>query len=438
MSFELDAQTKQDLELFPNDFTSQSVFSLFDKTKTKQGQSYLYSLMEQPLLTIGALRERTEIIDYLSRKEAELHINQQQTDFIEKYLNLNIPVLRQSRFEGVIKNIRYNIKPDNDYYLITTGIDHLSNLFDTIEAFLNNLYDAPPSMERIHRSLRQFFKITTIKSFRKTNSKPNYWKAHHYDSIFRKELKQELIEFLERIYLLDALISVSKCLRKTPFTLPSYQECSSPCIELVQFHHPLIPNAKPYDFKFTDEKNLCFLTGANMAGKSTFLKAIGICLYLAHLGFPVPAQCVKTSIYNGLITTINLHDNRKKGQSHFYSEVIRIKETALKLQKTKNLFVIFDELFRGTNVKDAHDASRLIIEAFARIKTSSFLVSTHITEIADTLRNSNKIDFKYFDSSLINGKPQYSYRIKNGVSHERMGVHILKNEKVLEALNSII
>ncbi|MBK6527650.1 MAG: hypothetical protein IPG07_20145 [Crocinitomicaceae bacterium] len=68
---------------------------------------------------------------------------------------------------------------------------------------------------------------------------------------------------------------------------------------------------------------MIFLTGANMAGKSTLLKSLGLSIYLAHIGFPVPAKKFQTTLYNGIITTINLPDNINKGYSHFYHEVIR-------------------------------------------------------------------------------------------------------------------
>jgi DNA mismatch repair ATPase MutS len=175
-----------------------------------------------------------------------------------------------------------------------------------------------------------------------------------------------------------------------------------------------------------------------MAGKSTFLKSLGIAIYISHLGFPVPAEKMSTSIYNGIITTINLSDDMNRGYSHFYSEVRRVKEAAIKLKEKNRLFVIFDELFRGTNVKDAFDASLLIIESFAKINKSTFCISTHITEVAEKLDQLTNIDFKYFDSELIDDKPIYKYELKNGVSHERLGMHIVRNEKIVEILNSIV
>lgn len=174
-----------------------------------------------------------------------------------------------------------------------------------------------------------------------------------------------------------------------------------------------------------------------MAGKSTFLKSIGLAIYLAHLGFPVPATKMTTSIYHGIVTTINLSDDMNRGYSHFYSEVNRIKETATKLKEKKRLFVIFDELFRGTNVKDAFDASLLIIKSFAKISDSTFFISTHITEVAEKVDQLSNIQFKYFDSKLVDNIPTYEYKLESGISYERLGMYILKNAKIIEILDSM-
>ncbi len=82
------------------------------------------------------------------------------------------------------------------------------------------------------------------------------------------------------------------------------------------------------------------------------------------------------------------------GYSHFYSEVKRVKEMALKLREKKKLFVICDELFRGTNVKDAFDASLLVIQSFAKISNSTFFISTHITEVAEKVSKLSNIQFQ--------------------------------------------
>lgn len=131
-----------------------------------------------------------------------------------------------------------------------------------------------------------------------------------------------------------------------------------------------------------------------MAGKSTFLKSLSISVYLAHLGLPVPAKYMKTSKYNGLLTTINLSDNINKGYSHFYNEVLRVKYVAERINQVRNIFVVFDELFRGTNVKDAYEASLSVISAFSKLNKGFFAISTHIIEVADKLKDNKSIFLK--------------------------------------------
>lgn len=173
-----------------------------------------------------------------------------------------------------------------------------------------------------------------------------------------------------------------------------------------------------------------------MAGKSSLLKSIGIAIYLSQLGFPVPAKHMMTSTFKGLITTINLADDVEQGHSHFYKEILRVKQVAEKLNQSKDIFVIFDELFRGTNVKDAYDASLAIIAAFAEVKTCFFVVSTHIVEVAHELSSIENINFRYMETIFEYTNPVNSYKLKQGITEERLGMWIVKNEGILEIIKN--
>ena len=174
-----------------------------------------------------------------------------------------------------------------------------------------------------------------------------------------------------------------------------------------------------------------------MAGKSTFMKSLGSALYLAHMGFPVAARSMEFSVLDGIYTTINLPDNLGMGASHFYAEVLRIKKIAKELSIGKNLFVIIDELFRGTNVKDAYEATVAITSAFAKKRSSMFVISTHIIEAGDKLKEQcSNILFFYLPTLLEYNKPVYTYRLKEGISADRHGMIIINNEGILDILKS--
>jgi DNA mismatch repair protein MutS len=147
---------------------------------------------------------------------------------------------------------------------------------------------------------------------------------------------------------------------------------------------------------------------------------------------------MSTTIFNGIITTINLADNLTDGLSHYYSEVRRVKETALLIRDGGKVFVIFDELFRGTNVKDAFDASLLIIRELTQVTNSVFLISTHIVELAEEFKSHPNVAFKYMDTYFDKDHPVFSYKLLEGVSKERLGMYIVKNEGIIEIIQEAI
>jgi len=258
------------------------------------------------------------------------------------------------------------------------------------------------------------------------------------DFILRKTVKEELLWLLERYYEFDAYTAIGLTSKKLNFTFPEFEDRKDSRIEIEGLFHPKLKKAIGNDFTISAKENMCFLTGANMSGKSTFLKAFGLSVYLAHLGFPVPATKMKTSIFDGLFTTINLSDNINHGLSHFYSEVKRVKEVASEIKNDKNLVVIFDELFRGTNVKDASAASSMIISAIAQQPGSVYIISSHIMEIAQELEKHKNIYFKCFDVKVINDEAIYSYKLVNGVSKDSLGLHIVIKEQIIELLQGKI
>ncbi len=439
MTFELDKQTISDLDIFGDGKSSLSVFNLFDYTKTEGGRNCLEKLMENPLAEISELNERKEAISFLMSDGLDLKINSSQLDFIDYYFRLSIEPLKDNIIDALFQRISDLVKPGNDYYLIQSGIEQLRLLFLHLRDLTAKLdrKDLPSELNAIVLALRGFIEKDDFSDLYIMGNKISVISLNRLDYAFRHTHRNEADDFLKALYLLDAFVSVGTAAREKSLVFPEYVDSPVPFIALKKLYHPLVESAVPYDFELREMNNLCFLTGPNMAGKSTFLKSVSLAVYISHLGFPVPAAKMTTSVYEGIITTINLSDNLSKGYSHFYSEVKRVKETALKLRERSRLFVVFDELFRGTNVKDAFDVTLLIIQSFVRIKKSTFLISTHITEVAEKLRDFSGIEFKYFDSKLVGEIPEYEYLLKDGVSHERLGLYIVKKEKIIEILNSI-
>jgi len=173
-----------------------------------------------------------------------------------------------------------------------------------------------------------------------------------------------------------------------------------------------------------------------MAGKSTFLRSVSTAVYLAHMGFPIAAVSMEFSVMDGIYTTINLPDNLGIGASHFYAEVLRVKKVATELSRGKSLFIVFDELFRGTNVKDAHEATVAITSAFAGKATSMFIISSHIVEAGTALKKSGHIGFFYLPTRMNGHQPEYTYTLEQGITDDRHGMIIIRNEGILDTLKN--
>ena len=174
-----------------------------------------------------------------------------------------------------------------------------------------------------------------------------------------------------------------------------------------------------------------------MAGKSTFIKAVGSSVFLAHIGMGVAAESMELSLFDGLLSNINVEDNISKGESFFYNEVQRIKNTILKVNDGRKWLILIDEIFKGTNVQDAMKCSTVVIEGLIKIKGSLFILSTHLYEISENLKGYQNIDFKYFETQVSDETLVFNYQLKDGVSNDRLGYLILKREKVIELLEGL-
>jgi DNA mismatch repair ATPase MutS len=211
----------------------------------------------------------------------------------------------------------------------------------------------------------------------------------------------------------------------------------SPFIDANQLYHPLVNTPVAYDLLLDQQANFLFLTGANMAGKSTFIKAVGVAVYLAHLGMGVPAQRFECSLFDGLLSNIQVEDNISRGESYFYNEVQRIRKTIEKINDGRNWLILIDELFKGTNVQDAMKCSTTVIEGLRRMKNTLFILSTHLYEIGEGLRQYSNIKFYYFETHIKDDQLIFNYHLKEGISNDRLGYLILKREGVVSMLQNL-
>jgi DNA mismatch repair ATPase MutS len=444
MNFDIDRQTLSDLGLFGNRKDEKSIFSFYNRAVTKGGQEMLHRLMRTPVADIELLESRKAEINFFFTNDLSYHFIARNIDFIEYYLKVDRSPLKNNVIDAFYDGIRNKLSNDGDYWNISMGILHTIRLLYDLNLFVRKAGSLalPESLEADMAQLMDFMSSEVL--LKSLNDPPDaiedltFSQISFLDYFIRVTKKEPFKALLNILYKIDVLQSLAGLMKSDGLTLPEFTAESKPVLDVTGAYYPLLKNPVSNNFNLSAESRLCFVTGPNMAGKSTFLKTMGLAVYLAHLGFPVPAKKMIVSVFDGLFTTINLSDNLEMGYSHFYSEVRRVKEVVAKLDAHRNLVVIFDELFRGTNVKDAYDGSLSIISALARVRGSLFFISSHLLEVAENLHQNESISFNCFESELVESKPVYDFKLRSGVSKERIGMRIIERENIIGMLNKIV
>jgi DNA mismatch repair ATPase MutS len=236
---------------------------------------------------------------------------------------------------------------------------------------------------------------------------------------------------------LDAWYGMAAATLEFGLQFPEIDDGPEPFLHASGLFHILLPRPVAYDLDMTPNSNFIFLTGANMAGKSTFIKSIGLAVFLAHIGMGVPAASMRLSLFDGILSNINVTDNIARGESYFFNEVQRIKNTVVRISDKRRWLVLIDELFKGTNIQDAMKCSSTVIKGLIRIHRALFVLSTHLYEIGEELKPYPNICFRYFETRVSDGQLEFPYQLREGISNDRLGYLILQREKVTELLDRL-
>ena len=180
--------------------------------------------------------------------------------------------------------------------------------------------------------------------------------------------------------------------------------------------------------------HVCVVTGPNMAGKSTFLRAVATAVLLAHAGCGVPAAAMEFPTVATIFSSVQITDDLAAGESFYLAEVRRIRALAEALHEHPAMLAVLDEPFRGTNVHDATEASLGVISRLVAHPGALVFVATHLAEVATGLRDDPRVQFLCFSADLAGDRPVFDYRLREGVSTQRLGMTLLRQERVLELL----
>ncbi|KQS41701.1 DNA mismatch repair protein MutS [Pedobacter sp. Leaf194] len=212
----------------------------------------------------------------------------------------------------------------------------------------------------------------------------------------------------------EEIISLATLTYNSPsWTFPKIEQAFS--LSATSLGHPLIklPLRVVNDFSCEKIPTVDIITGSNMAGKSTFLRTVGINMVLAYSGAAVCAADMKLSIF-ALNTYMRIKDSLNESTSTFKAELNRLKMILMNVKRNENTFVLIDEMLRGTNSRDKYLGSKVFIEKLLELKRAA-LFATHDLQLADMQpEHEGALRNFHFDISIIDGNMRFDYKLKTG------------------------
>lgn len=243
---------------------------------------------------------------------------------------------------------------------------------------------------------------------------------------------QYISEWLETVGELDALCSLGTFAYNHPqYTYPELTEKPF-CFLATQMGHPLMPASQcvKNDATIPSRPFFLIITGANMAGKSTYLRTIGVNYLLACVGAPVCCERLKLHP-NQLITSLRTSDSLSDNESYFFAELKRLKRIIDLLNQGQQLFIILDEILKGTNSMDKQKGSFDLIRQFMQLKANG-IIATHDLLLGSLIKQFPEEIRNYcFEADIKDNELTFSYKLREGVAQNMNACFLMKKMGII-------
>ncbi len=244
---------------------------------------------------------------------------------------------------------------------------------------------------------------------------------------WKKQYGKNITQWINAIGQLDAYCCMADFTCKHPeFVFPEI--VNHVVLETKELGHPLILPEKRVDndFKINKAGQINIITGANMAGKSTFLRTIGVNLILAMTGMPVCAKQFNFSLVH-LFSGMRTSDSLKENESYFYAELKRLKQIINELKSGKELFILLDEILKGTNSVDKAKGSWKYVEHLIRLNATGVIATHDLTLCELENKNPGKINNQCFEVEISGQEIFFDYKLRNGIT-KNMNASVLMQQ----------
>ena len=436
---QLDNPTLKDLEIFSSETGADSLFQFCNHTRTAGGAALLRNRMARPWSSADKIRATQAAVVTILDNPVEFDtlpaaytINR-----VQHYSREVLPIVTETGgFEFYLGALSLRANNDRHYLSIVRGVQFGCRLLSALKTFVHNLekIELRGELTLLVAELGSLLAGHQINAVPENVKGSSFWKVLRLDQVFRISEKVALARLLELVFEIDALMSMAEVTRVNQYLMPEVRE-GGLAVEAEGIVHPFVNHPVPNDVALGPEQHILFLTGPNMAGKTTYLRSFATALYLAHLGMGVPARQFSFVPTQYLFSSISLSDDLRGGISYFRAEALRVKSIALALSGGARVVALMDEPFKGTNVKDAFDASLAILERFATRSQCLFMFSSHLIELSEQLKDIDRVDCRFFEAEEGEGRLKFDYQLRPGISTQRLGMRVLEEEGVFELLD---
>jgi DNA mismatch repair ATPase MutS len=304
---------------------------------------------------------------------------------------------------SLLKSLQNRLKP-NDYSSASAAVKDFHGILKRIE-FRSNLVVSPVLQFILMWDLRQVISL-------------NEWK---------KKNKLQMNDWFGVIAEMEVSISVASLVYNEPAWCFPDLDKNYFHFKALKIGHPLIPTETRIanDFEMSGTGKVALITGSNMAGKSTFLRSLGVNTVLAQMGSPVCAEQMKLSMMV-LISSMRVADNLAENTSTFYAELKKLQYIIGSVNRKEHVFILLDEVLRGTNSVDRHKGSKALIRQLLEAK-AAVVMATHDTELAvSESMAAPSVSNYHFEGKIIDDELYFDYKIRKGICESLNATTLMK------------
>lgn len=348
--------------------------------------------------------------------------------------------------EEIIDSTHTNIRTLGGYQALISKIE--AEEFSSVlllrlrSTFSQNGYSASAEINK----LRSILEIFQTKGTRGSIGKNDFygifnslWLFDIYLIIMTEKWKQRnrpfLISWASAVSEFEVLSSLAGfAYSNGTFTFPEIIE-EPYVIDFKNLGHPLISNKKRVcnDFNFQGRGEIALITGSNMAGKSTFLRSVGVNLVLALMGARCCAKSGRVS-HMKIFTSMRTQDNLEEGISSFYAELRRIEQLLKLTESGEPVFFLLDEMFKGTNSQDRYTGGASLIRQLGELSNFG-IISTHDLELAKLTASQKTVRNFSFNSEIKDGEIIFDYKLTNGICTDFNARELMKKSGIKISLD---